>query len=238
MGAVFRHKKDEGHEAQADVVSAQQTQWAVAMGPDQAQPDTALMWRLHVRVRPEDEAAFEADVDHAFPPSDPPHAGQVLTVRYDPKDHTKVTLDEGDGAGAGAPAGGVSSNPIIAMIEQHLGPEQMAAIERLGMGSVEQFFQAAMADPRGFAAHIQERAMAAQQAAQAAQAGQAALVAQSASGETTVTLPTTVSITPGLPTPVATPDPVDLLARLADLRDRGALTPEEFETQKKRILGE
>ena len=32
-------------------------------------------------------------------------------------------------------------------------------------------------------------------------------------------------------------DPVDMLAKLADLRDRGALTPEEFEEQKKRILG-
>jgi len=69
-------------------------------------------------------------------------------------------------------------------------------------------------------------------------AQQAAQVSQSASGETTVTLPTTVSITPGLPTAMPMPDPVDLLARLADLRDRGALTPEEFEAQKKRILGE
>ena len=216
-----RKHHDESRDAQADVMDAQQTQWAVAMGPAQATPETALMWRVHLRVRPDGEQAFEADIDHAFPPSNPPHTGQVLSVRFDPKDHTKVAIDQGEEAPAPA------ANPIVAMIEQHLGPEQMAAIERLGMGSVEQFFQAAMADPRGFAAHIQERAMAAQQAA---------LAAQTAAGHGGVAQPTTPSVTSLSVTP--TPDPVDLLARLADLRDRGVLTPEEFEAQKKRILGE
>jgi Short C-terminal domain len=224
MSAMFGRKHhDDAREAPADVLQAQQTQWAVAMGPDQATAETALMWRVHLRVRPHGEEPFEADVDHAFPPSAPPHPGQVLPVHYDPKDHTKVTLDPGEGSAA-PPA-----NPIIAMIEQHLGPEQMAAIERLGMGSVEQFFQAAMADPRGFAAHIQERAMAAQQAALAAQAAQGAV-----GGVAQPTASPVVQTTP--PAPGA--DPVDLLARLADLRDRGALTPEEFEAQKKRILGQ
>jgi Short C-terminal domain len=34
------------------------------------------------------------------------------------------------------------------------------------------------------------------------------------------------------------PDPVDQLAKLADLRDRGIVSDAEFETQKRRILGE
>jgi hypothetical protein len=33
-------------------------------------------------------------------------------------------------------------------------------------------------------------------------------------------------------------DPVDQLAKLADLRDRGIVTDAEFEMQKRRILGE
>ena len=36
----------------------------------------------------------------------------------------------------------------------------------------------------------------------------------------------------------STADPVDRIARLADLRDRGALTEGEFQAQKRRILGE
>jgi hypothetical protein len=35
----------------------------------------------------------------------------------------------------------------------------------------------------------------------------------------------------------ATPDPADEIAKLADRKDRGALTEAEFEAQKKRILG-
>jgi Short C-terminal domain/Phospholipase_D-nuclease N-terminal len=33
-----------------------------------------------------------------------------------------------------------------------------------------------------------------------------------------------------------TPSPADQLAKLADLRDRGVITPEEFESQKAKIL--
>lgn len=41
---------------------------------------------------------------------------------------------------------------------------------------------------------------------------------------------------PAAPPPPASEDPIARLERLADLRDRGALTPEEFEEQKRRIL--
>jgi hypothetical protein len=39
------------------------------------------------------------------------------------------------------------------------------------------------------------------------------------------------------PAGAAQPDPADEIAKLADLRDRGALTAAEFEAQKKKILG-
>jgi hypothetical protein len=39
------------------------------------------------------------------------------------------------------------------------------------------------------------------------------------------------------PAPAAAPDPVAQLTQLAALKDSGALTEEEFETQKARILG-
>ncbi|MDP9340611.1 MAG: SHOCT domain-containing protein [Actinomycetota bacterium] len=64
-------------------------------------------------------------------------------------------------------------------------------------------------------ASVSERAAAAQQAAMAQ-------------------MPS-VSSAPG-PAPVG--DLVDTLTRLADLHDRGVLTDEEFQAQKKRILGE
>ena len=42
---------------------------------------------------------------------------------------------------------------------------------------------------------------------------------------------------PGTPAPAAQPDPVEQLSKLADLRDRGVLSDEEFEAQKAKILG-
>jgi hypothetical protein len=36
----------------------------------------------------------------------------------------------------------------------------------------------------------------------------------------------------------ATPDPLDRIAKLAQLRDSGALTDEEFEAQKAKLLAE
>jgi hypothetical protein len=46
---------------------------------------------------------------------------------------------------------------------------------------------------------------------------------------------------PRPPTPAAPPggeDPLEKIAALGKLRDRGLVTPEEFEAQKKRLLSE
>jgi hypothetical protein len=40
------------------------------------------------------------------------------------------------------------------------------------------------------------------------------------------------------PMRTATPDPLDRIAKLAQLRDSGALTDEEFEAQKAKLLAE
>ena len=39
------------------------------------------------------------------------------------------------------------------------------------------------------------------------------------------------------PPPAAAPDPIEQLQQLADLKDRGILTEQEFAEQKQRILG-
>jgi hypothetical protein len=44
-------------------------------------------------------------------------------------------------------------------------------------------------------------------------------------------------VTPSMIARRAQPDPADEIAKLADLRDRGALTEAEFEAQKKKVLG-
>jgi hypothetical protein len=43
---------------------------------------------------------------------------------------------------------------------------------------------------------------------------------------------------PAVPAAAGDEDPIDKIAKLAQLRDRGLVTPEEFEAQKKRLLDE
>jgi hypothetical protein len=76
----------------------------------------------------------------------------------------------------------------------------------------------AMADPLGFRQRMQEQAA----------AGINPLTGAAS-------MPRPPSSQPPAP---ASPDPIDQLTRLAELRDRGVLTDEEFQTQKRRILGE
>jgi membrane protease subunit (stomatin/prohibitin family) len=84
-----------------------------------------------------------------------------------------------------------------------------AQVMGMPMGDV---IRQAIADPNGFREEMMRRGAETQQqalgAAQAAQAGQ------------------------------ANQDPIDRLERLAALKDRGLLTDEEFEQQKRKILGD
>jgi hypothetical protein len=101
------------------------------------------------------------------------------------------------------------ASAVAEMIESRLDPQQAATLRQVTGGSVQDLISEAMADPQGFAARMREKAEAAQASAMA-QAGTAAVAE----------------------------DPVDKLAKLAELRDKGVVTNEEFEAQKKRILGE
>ncbi|WP_243841452.1 SHOCT domain-containing protein [Mycobacterium sp. DL592] len=92
----------------------------------------------------------------------------------------------------------------------------LAGAQVMGM-PMSDMIRSAIADPNGFRAQMMQRGAEMQQQAMAAM--QAA--AQQAQ--------------PAQPAPA---DPVDRLERLAALKDRGLITDEEFEQQKRRILGE
>jgi hypothetical protein len=81
-----------------------------------------------------------------------------------------------------------------------------------GDGSPQDLMRQALANPAAFAETMRSR------------------------GITSAELPGGAQV--GLPVVSVPADPMDRIARLADLRDRGALTEDEFQAQKKRILGE
>jgi len=90
----------------------------------------------------------------------------------------------------------------------------LAGAQVMGMPMTDMIHQA-IADPNGFRAQMMQRGAEIQQQAIAAM--------QAAQAQTT---------------PPPSNDPVDRLERLAALKDRGLITDDEFEQQKRRILSE
>jgi hypothetical protein len=160
------------------------------------------VWKLKLRIKPEGEPEFEADVKQRYGQLSRPMVGSSVVVPYDPDDHTKVAIDQSEAAQLDSVIDTVTS-----------GSSAVAANPALA-APLADLMRAAVADPQASREQMREQATAAG----------ASAFALSPQG-----------LTPPASAPPA--DPVDQIAKLADLRDRGALTDAEFEEQKKRILG-
>ncbi len=150
--------------------------------PDADPTHATYNWKMTVRVQPDDEPEFEAQVQDHFQAGSGFVPGMTLSVLYDPRDHSKIVFDQGfagasDGLDAmlgGSP--GTDGASLTAMLQQ-------------------------LAEPSG--------------------SGEAQAPASG-----------------GLAAGPANPDPVVLLAQLAQLHQQGVVTDAEFAAQKARILGE
>jgi len=111
-----------------------------------------------------------------------------------------------------------SSEGQATEVLSHISDGTQAAMEQLGGESAHDMMKEAIDNPAEFRQEMQARAnqMSANAMASAGTGGPPRFG----------------------PPPVAKPDPADEIAKLADLRDRGALTQEEFEAQKKKVLSE
>lgn len=191
----------EGKAAPAQITEAKPGHMAISSGGDAAQQVASahVNWRLKLRVTPDGEAAFDAEVKEPYPEmGGGPSVGSTIGVLYDPNDHSKVVVDHSAAGQATMVAGTMSSTA-------------KARMERIGGEPAEDLITEAMTDPAAFREKMQERAT--------------QLAADSTAN---------VGGVPGAAAPV---DPADEIAKLAELRDRGALTDAEFQAQKKKILG-
>ena len=169
---------------------------------------------------------FEADVfgwleDYLQP-------GEPMPVRYDPADHSKLVLDLPAFKAILGPKvqeRNAASDAVLAdKIAQAEGrmsgsagtsPNDLAAA--LSGSSIGDILQQATEDPEGFRTRM---------LAQAEGSGASAFVVTEGGG-------TPLNGAPARQTTGV----ADQLGKLADLRDRGALTPAEFEAQKQKLLG-
>jgi hypothetical protein len=91
-------------------------------------------------VKPDGEPAFEADVKTSWPQLEMPRVGRVVVVLYGLGDHSKVVVDHSLAS---------QTEAAVRMVESRLGPDQAAAPEQMGFGSVQDMMTAALSDPSG-----------------------------------------------------------------------------------------
>jgi hypothetical protein len=211
FGSAERLEKDlgeNGKSAQAEITAAKQGKFAVSTGSNAAEQAASahVSWKLTLRVTPDGESPFDAEIKESYPEFGAPSVGDAIGVLYDPNDHSRVVVDH---SSAGEATEALS----------HISEGTQAAMAKVGGESAHDMMQEAIDNPKAFQEKMRERASEMNANALAAAGVQA---------------PTPWA---GVPQGVAHPDPADEIAKLADLRDRGALTDEEFEAQKKKILG-
>jgi hypothetical protein len=221
--AGWRERKliESGSEAPALVIEARETKQRLGM-------NYARMWELRLGVRPLGQPEFTARAEAYFQYAHRPAPGATIHVIYDRKHPKRLIVDQRSDeereAGVGRPLHGPDSQTT-----------KPPAAGR-AMTIAKRFLQtlnpvAGAVDARELEDALQDRMT----------ASASALKSGSTPGEAPSVQILTLRPDGQLVTPATSPgpdsDPVDQLAKLADLRDRGALTNEEFEAQKQRILG-
>jgi hypothetical protein len=206
----------EGRRAPAVVVRAEPTTETLGYPGGWS---TDRKWKLTLKVSPPGEAEFHADVKDYFPTGSPPNEGSTMNVFFDANDHTKVCVEIASVVSAAPPAPTSEDAAALGAVSQEMktwsvrNPPSVFKVAK--MGSQLRAFQLAQARSGAMGTLFVN--------GQAVATGQAAAVAAGA----------------GQPGTGAEPaDPVERLAKLADLKERGALSEEEFETAKKQILGD
>jgi hypothetical protein len=215
-----RQLRKTGERAFATVLESQRTRWLRTSGDPSLVANTQVVWKLLLRVQPDDEAPFEAKLDWPFPQTWSPRRGGRFAVLYDPDDHRKVVIDK-------------SGEGTHALAEARRKERTHATVARMrarGMGGFADQYQAIVQS--GTLTNLsgdedrREQVYAMQDRIREMVVGQAGGTAMPA-----------IAAPPPMSNAGAALATTQALTRLADLHDRGVLTDEEFQTQKQKLLG-
>jgi hypothetical protein len=230
-------KAEGGRQAWATVLESEH-QWTssggVNMSPGQAGSFT-IHQKLKLRVEPDGESPFEATVKQVFHDTHDwpiPQKGWSVTVIYDAADHSKVVIDVDK-----MPVGpGVDRDEVMARHERVMKREtERERMREMAAEAAVEGRPAAAPVPAGRAEQI--RAVA-RDASLSPEEKRVRIMELSASmGAAARTMLAGDQVVQGGITS-GSAAAVDALAKLADLRDRGVVTQEEFEAQKHKLLGE
>jgi hypothetical protein len=226
LGAMFgfhpllRHELEKkGKRAFATVVECKETHLLETAGDPSVVSSTERMWKLVLRVEPEGEQPFEAKVDEYLPQLSATSVGDKFPVLYDPDDHSKVVVDHSQ---LGATA------LVDEQIKEHT-DDLISTMRERGQGDMadklQQVYDAGLMSyqPTDDPTQIHELIKARQEKIKEIMGGNVLVGGQPLQ-------------TGGAAASAAAT--ADALTKLAALHDRGVLTDAEFETQKKKLLGE
>jgi hypothetical protein len=221
-----RKLRKNGKAATATVLECRQTSWSETTGNPGLVGNTKIMCKLKLRVEPDGGAAFEASTDGMFGQFSIPSPGMPVRVLYDPSKRDKVVIDHSE---AGQEA------TVKAFTDRALQP----TIDRARASGTE----AGAATADGLAQVMASGVLSnfsrdpAKRAEQREKVKQMMADAQAAHGVAPTNL--IVGGQPVYPGQLGGgSSAADQLTKLADLRDRGVLSDAEFETQKRKLLGE
>jgi Short C-terminal domain len=255
-----------GRRAFAKVIESERTHYAETLGNPAIVGDTDILWKLVLRVEPDGEPPFEVKVDELFPQLWSPSAGSMFPVLYDPADHSKVMVDRSEEAtrlleefqhkqmvdaqvdrmrarGQGMWADRYQAvEDSLAQFRRDEDPsadpddrarqwaEQKAKMKSIMAGDAEERVR----QIRDLQRTDNLSSDPAQRAEQLAQRREQIKQLASGLGAPAPSGLGAPAASVGALDPAAT---ADALTKLADLRDRGVLTEDEFQAQKKRLLG-
>jgi hypothetical protein len=247
-----RKLRKEGRRAFAKIREAKRTHWTETVGSEAVVADTRILWKLVLQVEPDGEPPFRAEVDELFGQmaSPAPSADYSLVVLYDPGDHSKVVVDHSE-EGYRLLREFLQKQRVDARVGVMRGRGQNTIADRyakihdpaLGLFGDEGL----STDPDERKKQLEERRAKIKEIMAGETADdRLALIRESQAGFQDkfeeLKLGAQNVLVGGQPVqlgaaagPAAT---ADALTKLAGLRDRGVLNDEEFQAQKKKLLGE
>jgi hypothetical protein len=143
--------------AMATVVTAEETRTSVTLGPEGRVGSTQVVWRVRVRFEPAGQPVVDTEQRLAMSQGVHPYPGQVLPIRYDPRDPRRFELDE-------------SAAATVDLVTHQVGNPEVAGMP------LDEYLRLGMSDPEA----LQARTAAWAQAQQAAADAQIAALQQQA----------------------------------------------------------
>jgi hypothetical protein len=248
-----------GKRAPAKVREAERTKWTDG-GPDGF--NTVRLWKLVLLVEPEGEEPFEAKVDELLGIDwmvEPSERHYAFAVLYDPSDHRKVVIDRSD-EGNRMLEDLQSRERTDAQTDRMRAQGQGALADRYQAAEELKMQYRRNEDPNLSADEREDRQqemrrkmheiMAGDSVQRAEQMRAIATDPSLSTEEKTAKMRELATGAGAAPNVLVGGQPVqtggasaaaataDALAKLADLRDRGALTDAEFQEQKRKLLDE